>query len=78
MDGGVIAAAPSSGTVDRVLLPSSDPAAEFFANLMLERKWELAVGVAGRTLIEECGDRPGVLLPGLWRCSLDDVDEALL
>lgn len=53
---------------------------EPLANLIVDSKCEFVVGVAGSTLIEECGDRPALLLPGLWRCSMlfDDVEEALL
>ena len=38
------------------------------------------MGVAGRTLIDVWGDRPTLLLPGLWRFSrlFEDAEEALL
>ena len=47
---------------------------------MLEGNCEFAPGVEGKTLIEVWGDRPTLLLPGLWMLStlLEEVEEALL
>ena len=73
------------GTASSAIEGGLDPTAsrslaEFFARLMLERKWEFVVGVAGSTFIDACGDLPTLLLPGLWRVSrlFEDAEEALL
>jgi hypothetical protein len=42
-----------------------EPGTDSLARLTPERKREVAVGVAGSTLIEVCGDRPALLLTGL-------------